>query len=60
MLYIAKIEDYFKILIDDEVKDFVAINFSEYFKSTRKKMYSELIEERNLRKVAEYLSNNTW
>ena len=60
MLYIAKIEDYFKILIDDEVKDFVAINFSEYFKSTRKKMYSELIEERNLRKVAESLSNNTW
>ena len=30
--------------IDEEVKNFVAINFSEYFKSIRK--------ERNLRKVA--------
>ena len=37
MLYIPKIGDYLKILTDDEVKDFVAINFSEYFKSTRDK-----------------------
>ena len=43
MLYIAKIHDYLKILTDEEVKDFVAINFSEYFKFTR--------EEQNLRKV---------
>ena len=35
MLYIPKIDYYFKILTDEEVKDFVAIKFSEYFKSTR-------------------------
>ena len=30
------IGDYLKTLTDDKAKDFVAINFSEYFKSTRK------------------------
>ena len=35
MLYTPKIDDYLKILTDEEVKDFVAINFSEYFKYTR-------------------------
>ena len=35
MLYIPKIDDYLKILTDEEVKDFVTINFSEYFKSIR-------------------------
>ena len=35
MLYIPKIDDHLKILNDEEVKDFVAINFSKYFKSTR-------------------------
>ena len=44
MLYITKITDYFKILADEEVKDFIAINFSEYFKYIR--------EEQSLRKVA--------
>ena len=44
MLYIPKIDDYLKILTDKEVKDFAAINFSEYYKSIR--------EEQNLRKVA--------
>ena len=44
MLHIPKIEDYLKILTDEEVKDFVAINFSEYSKSK--------IEEQNLIKVA--------
>ena len=44
MLYITKITDYFKILTDEEVKDFIAINFSEYFKYIR--------EEQSLRKVA--------
>ena len=53
MLYIPKIGDYLKILTDDEVKDFVAINFSEYLKSSREKLYSKLNEEQNLRKVAE-------
>ena len=44
MLYIPKIDDYLKILTDEEVESFVAINFKEYFKSIR--------EEQNLRKVA--------
>ena len=44
MLYIPKIDDYLQILIDEEMKSFVAIHFSEYFKSIR--------EEENLRKVA--------
>ena len=47
MFYIPKVDGYLKILTDEEVKDFVAINFSEYFKSTR--------EEQNLRKVAKLL-----
>ena len=33
MLYAPKIDDYLKILTNEEVKDFVDINFSEYFKS---------------------------
>ena len=44
MLYIPKIDNYLNILTDEEVKDFTATNFREYFKSTR--------EEDNLRKVA--------
>ena len=44
MLYIPKIDNYLKILTDEEVKDFVVISFNEYFKSVR--------EEQNLRKVA--------
>ena len=40
MLYIPKIDGYLKILTDEEVTDFVAINLSEYFKSIR--------EEQNL------------
>ena len=53
MLSIPKIDDNLKILTDDEVKDFVAINFSEYVKSTIEKLYSKLSEEQNLRKVAQ-------
>ena len=44
MLYVPKIDDYLKVLTDEEVKNFVAINFSEYFKSIK--------EEQNIRKVA--------
>ena len=55
MLYIPKIGDYLKILTDEEVKDFLAINFSAYFKSAREKLYSKLSEEQNLWKVAELL-----
>ena len=42
MFYIPKINDYLKILTDEEVKDFVSINFSKYFKSIK--------EEQNLRR----------
>ena len=47
MLYSPKIDHYLEILTDEEVKDFVAINFSEYFKSLK--------EEQNLRKVTKSL-----
>ena len=52
MLCIPKIDDYLKIFADEEVKDFVLINFREYFKSTKEKLYSKLNEEQNLRKVS--------
>ena len=52
-MYIAKINDYLKLLTDDEVKEFAAINFGEYFKSTREKLYSKLNEEQNLRKCSD-------
>ena len=44
MLYILKIDDYLKTLTDEEPKDFVVTNFSEFLKSAS--------EEQNLRKVA--------
>ena len=37
MLYIPKICVYLKVLNSDEVKDLVALNFGEYFKSEREK-----------------------
>ena len=37
MLSIPKIDDCLKIMTDEEVKDFVAINFCEYFKFIREK-----------------------
>ena len=55
MLYISKIGDYFIILTDEEVKDFVATSFTKHFKSTREKLYFKLSEEQNLRKVPELL-----
>ena len=51
MLYIPKIDDYLKILTDDEVKDFVVLHFREKFKSIKEKLYSKLSEGQNLRKV---------
>ena len=47
MLHIPKIDDYIKILTDEKVEAFVAINFSGYSKSIRKKQ--------NLRRVARSL-----
>ena len=49
-------------MTDDEVKDFVDINFKEYVKSTKENRYSKLSEKQNLRKVPKSpcLSNNTW
>ena len=47
MLHIPKMNDYIKILTDEKVKYFLAINFSEYFRSIR--------EEQDLRKVAKSL-----
>ena len=55
MLYIANIDDYLKILTDDEVKDFVVKMSVEHFESTKEKLYSRLNEEQNLRKVVESL-----
>ena len=54
-MYIPKIDDYLKILTDDEMKGFASINFSEYFKFTSKKLYSKLNQEHNFRKVAKSL-----
>ena len=50
-MYISKIGDYWKILTDDEVKDVVAINLSERFKSAREEWYSKQNEEQYPRKV---------
>ena len=55
-MYIPNIGDYLRILTDDEVQDFVTINFSEYFKSTKEELYSKLNEEQNLRKVTRLFS----
>ena len=55
MLYISKIDDLLKILTDEEVKELVVINFSQYPKSIR--------EEQNLNlkscHITSHLSNNT-
>ena len=50
MLYIPKFDDYLKIVTDDEVKNFVAIRFSEYFRSKR--------EEQNFIKVYIFLTTS--
>ena len=46
-MYIPKINEYLKILNEEEVEDFVAINLCERFKSIR--------EGQNLRKVVKLL-----
>ena len=47
MLYIPKTDDYLKILTNEDVKDFVVINFAVYFKFVR--------EKQNLIKVSKSL-----
>ena len=44
MLYIPKTDDNLKIVTNEQVKDFVGINFSEFFKS--------ITQEENIIKVA--------
>ena len=51
MLYIPIFADFLKTLFEEEVKDFVLINFDEYFKCTREKRYSKLSEEKDLEKL---------
>ena len=55
MLYIPNIDKYLKILTDEEVKDFVAINFSECFKFRKEKLYSKISKKQNLIKVTKSL-----
>ena len=55
MLYIPKIGGYLKVMTDNEVEDFVVINFNKYFKSVRDKLYSRLREKQNLRNIVESL-----
>ena len=38
MHYIPKIGDYLKVVTNNEVKEFLVINFDEYFNSTREKL----------------------
>ena len=38
MYYIPKIGDYLKVGTNNEVKEFLVINFDEYFNSTREKL----------------------
>ena len=38
------------------MKNFVVMNFGQYFQSMREKLYSELCEEQNLRKIGESLN----
>ena len=64
MLYIPKIDDYLKILINEEVRDFLVINFSEYYKTIREEQ--KLIKAANLLyifltapdEVEEYVESN--
>ena len=52
MLYIPKIGDYLKIMTDDEVKDFVVINFGEYFRKVVESLYIFLTTPDEVEKYA--------
>ena len=51
MWHIPKIDDYLKILTDEEVKDSVSINFNEYFKSIREEKDLEFEYLKELREL---------
>ena len=51
MFHIPKIVSSVEIMTDDEVKDFVAINFRQFLKSTREILYSKLNEKEILEKL---------
>ena len=48
MLYMPKIAAYLKLLTDEDVKDFVVINFGESFKFLREALNSKLGEEKQV------------
>ena len=51
MLYIPEISDYLKFLTNDRVKDFLVINFREYFKSKIEKLCSKPSKQQNQKKI---------
>ena len=51
ILYVPKIVDYLKILTDEELKDLVAISFSEYFKSTVENCFLNEVKNKILVKL---------
>ena len=51
MLYIPKIGYCLKILADNEVKDFVVINYYEYFKSSGKNYIVNLVRNKIFEKL---------
>ena len=55
MLYIPEISDYLKFLTNDRVKDFLVINFREYFKSKIEKLCSKLSKQQNQKKIVKFL-----
>ena len=55
MLYIPEISDYLKFLTNDRVKNFLVINFREYFKSKIEKLCSKLSKQQNQKKIVKFL-----
>ena len=51
-MYVPKIGDYLKIMTDDEVKDFVVINFGEYFRKVAESLYIFLTTPDEVEKYA--------
>ena len=60
MLYIPKIDDYSESLTDEEVKDFVAINFSDYFNSIREKENLRFLFLTTPDEAEKYMQSNSY